>query len=107
MSRHVPPARQARINAGLDVPTAAKRLRVAPKTLLQYERATPPLIFAERAAQLYGCRLEVFLTTPGGGRPNGGHGGGVRGKASSRLPIESRGDRIATSPSPRTEGEAR
>lgn len=89
------PATQARLSAGFTLQAAAKRLRVTPGTLRQYERSTPPLIFAERARDLYRCRLDVFLYTPGSDKLNGSHGAGVRGGADSALP-ESKGDAFAS-----------
>ncbi|HEY2740478.1 MAG TPA: hypothetical protein VGK45_18845, partial [Thermoanaerobaculia bacterium] len=64
----------------------------------QCERRTPPFILAERAAKLYRCRIDVFLTTPGGGKPTGSHSAGEQGKGSLCSP-ESTGDALVnTSP---------
>lgn len=61
------PAEKAREAAGYDLEGAAERLRVGKRYLRGIElKGRAPLIFAERAARLYGCRISVFLFTPAG-----------------------------------------
>lgn len=57
----VTPALAARLAAGFDVPTAARKLRISQSYLRQCERYGPSLLLLEKMAALYKCRIDSLV----------------------------------------------
>ena len=67
-----PAAAIARERAGLGLDQVARRLGLSASYLARVEREGCCYGLAKRLASVYGCRLEVFLPTPGRVAPGGG-----------------------------------